>query len=639
MTSATVLDFRRAAHAQLIGSRTLTVTRWPCLPVTTGEQVTMTWRSLVKLLRRPQRWLGEREHPGWSAAVFEPSIRAKENVCEVTALVLDVDRGDRGLLCDLGDVWCGTPCVIHSTRRHTPEAPRGRVVLALSRPVSVEEHAELWAWAAARCHDFGIQLDDNPKDCSRFWFLPGTRDGSPHFVDELRGVPLDVDRIVAECRERRGDAAKPPPANPAHIDCILPGARNAKLTAFAGTMRRHGLGEAGIAAALEAVNGAVCSEPLPKSEVARIARSIARYPAGLLGARNAETEPITWTPTAERARRLGARRGDRLATGVRAFDDACRGGLPRGTLVVVGGAPGTAKTMLAVQLARHWIRAGHSVAYVAADGGADDVLVRWGQLAGLGRDDLEAGAAHALDALVAELEGIGERLVLDDLAPVEDAVEKLAHRAGGSSTGVLIVDGVQTVCADGSAAAETPRARVDTNMRALRSAARSRGLLVVATSELARGAYRSRRADEHIEPLASPKESGGIEYAADVLIILRSVADAGGIVEALVAKNRLGRRATWRMRIDFARAQLDELPPETTPDPHDDGREREIEGRIVARVNAEPGVSLRGLRATAGCGHPRADRAIERLVGRGAIHVRRERGRVAHHPGAWGSTP
>jgi hypothetical protein len=53
--------------------------------------------------------------------------------------------------------------------------------------------------------------------------------------------------------------------------------RNETLTSLAGTMRRRGMSEAAILAALEVVNAEQCDPPLPADEVAAIARSVARY--------------------------------------------------------------------------------------------------------------------------------------------------------------------------------------------------------------------------------------------------------------------------------------------------------------------------------------------------------------------------
>lgn len=58
---------------------------------------------------------------------------------------------------------------------------------------------------------------------------------------------------------------------------IPKGSRNAELTRCAGSMRRQGLSETAICAALQAENSSRCKPPLPHKEVQRIARSVSRY--------------------------------------------------------------------------------------------------------------------------------------------------------------------------------------------------------------------------------------------------------------------------------------------------------------------------------------------------------------------------
>lgn len=98
--------------------------------------------------------------------------------------------------------------------------------------------------------------------------------------DPLEGVappPVPSAWLAAYlARERR---------SPTTTGELIKGNRNAGLTAIAGAMRRHGLGESEILAALRVANETRCDIPLPSSEVARIAASVARYePASDLAA-------------------------------------------------------------------------------------------------------------------------------------------------------------------------------------------------------------------------------------------------------------------------------------------------------------------------------------------------------------------
>ncbi len=68
---------------------------------------------------------------------------------------------------------------------------------------------------------------------------------------------------------------------------IPEGERNSTLASLAGSLRKRGASEDAILACLLAENRARCVPPLPGDEVDRIARSIARYPAGAFAAASA----------------------------------------------------------------------------------------------------------------------------------------------------------------------------------------------------------------------------------------------------------------------------------------------------------------------------------------------------------------
>ncbi|MFC1902602.1 phage/plasmid primase, P4 family [Chloroflexota bacterium] len=62
-----------------------------------------------------------------------------------------------------------------------------------------------------------------------------------------------------------------------HSELIPEGERNSRLTSIAGSMRRQGMSQESIEAALQDVNKRQCSPPLPDDEVTRIAQSVTRY--------------------------------------------------------------------------------------------------------------------------------------------------------------------------------------------------------------------------------------------------------------------------------------------------------------------------------------------------------------------------
>lgn len=68
-----------------------------------------------------------------------------------------------------------------------------------------------------------------------------------------------------------------PGTTAAPAESIPRGARNSTLTSLAGSMRRRGMGEEAIRAALLVANAKRCAPPLPKAEVVAIANSVSRY--------------------------------------------------------------------------------------------------------------------------------------------------------------------------------------------------------------------------------------------------------------------------------------------------------------------------------------------------------------------------
>jgi replicative DNA helicase len=330
-----------------------------------------------------------------------------------------------------------------------------------------------------------------------------------------------------------------------------------------------------------------------------------------------------------------APRGARLTTGLRTLDAAHRGGFLPGRFVVVGGAPGAGKTSLAVALAVKWALEGAQVSVLAADEPAIGLLVRVGQILGLDRRALEDGDAEAREALraaVADVPGLTILDADDASTTIEAAAATLRPERGPS---VLVVDSLQMARAAGSAEAETPRARVEAVLCACKATTR-RGITVVATSELARGAYRSRDAAERTDDLAAGKESGAIEYAAGSLLVLRSVPDANGQIDVTIPKNRGGDKTPFRLAMNFERATLHETAlPEGRPVGGlglDSTTQLETDmtaAREALRKEPAGAAGIWGLARKMGAmSNARKDRAIKALIDAGEIQVEKGPGKV-----------
>lgn len=266
-----------------------------------------------------------------------------------------------------------------------------------------------------------------------------------------------------------------------------------------------------------------------------------------------------WPKAAELAMGLAAL-GAALTTGFKTLDEWLRGGLRQGKLVPIAGAPGAGKTLLATQLAHGYHDLGHPVCIYAVDEARDSVIVRWGQQCGMEREALEAAQEPARRTLAQCFESGLVEFIDPEEATLDEVGAWLVERARElEMPGVLVVDSIQTCRIEGGEQLD-PRARIDAVVMLLKRL-RKAGLLVLATSEVSRGWYRS--AADKMDPLAAFKESGSIEYALDIGIVLESVKDETGQVDVWVPKSRIGRAdrsaPALRVSIDFARATMREI--------------------------------------------------------------------------------
>ena len=149
----------------------------------------------------------------------------------------------------------------------------------------------------------------------------------------------------------RTEASPPKPATASLPDVILEGeGRNNALTSLGGTMRRRGMTEDSIRAALLAENQTRCVPPLDEREVEGIARSVGRYePAAR----------VTGTPRAAPVlpfKEASARSAVPMVVNMRDVEpEAVRwlwpGYIPMGKLTVLEGDPGLGKSTLALAIA------------------------------------------------------------------------------------------------------------------------------------------------------------------------------------------------------------------------------------------------------------------------------------------------
>lgn len=121
--------------------------------------------------------------------------------------------------------------------------------------------------------------DPSVIDLPRIMRLPGFMHtkGEPfqtRIIHESGAVPYSAAAILAEFPPA---AATPPKAQAPAVHGMIPdGERDTTLTSLAGSMRRRGMSEAAMLAALRVENETRCAPPLDDAQVVKIARSIGR---------------------------------------------------------------------------------------------------------------------------------------------------------------------------------------------------------------------------------------------------------------------------------------------------------------------------------------------------------------------------
>jgi putative DNA primase/helicase len=120
------------------------------------KEQTVSWEEFVKRLSRTtvtsetqQEYRQMKKYQqdnvkdvgGFVAGKLKDGRRRKDSVINRSMLTLDMDYADdaKGIAENM-ELLYGYACCIYSTHKHTPEKPRLRLIIPLSRPVSADEY-------------------------------------------------------------------------------------------------------------------------------------------------------------------------------------------------------------------------------------------------------------------------------------------------------------------------------------------------------------------------------------------------------------------------------------------------------------------------------------------------------------------
>ena len=121
-------------------------------------------------------------------------------------LTLDLDHAAPGVW-DAVTMLFDFKCLMYSTHKHTPEAPRVRLIIPLSREISAEEYAPVSRMVAK---DIGMeQVDDTCHEAARLMYWPSTSSDGEFLFESQDGPMLNPDTILARYKDWRDTSQWP----------------------------------------------------------------------------------------------------------------------------------------------------------------------------------------------------------------------------------------------------------------------------------------------------------------------------------------------------------------------------------------------------------------------------------------------
>jgi predicted P-loop ATPase len=190
---------------------TVRITWYPALRETRGEGSEWEWSELAEAVSEPVEWPGGKQAVAlWSFAEIEGDDRGRRRgedgrdrdpeTYRIHGLVLDYDDDETWSIGQVEAWWGAVQYVAHSSASHLiekdgkPAHGRGRVMLALSRPVTVEEYGRIAEWVL-HCGR-GVIGQAEIRATRRAYFVPTRAPGGYESGTNMNGQALDVDALL-----------------------------------------------------------------------------------------------------------------------------------------------------------------------------------------------------------------------------------------------------------------------------------------------------------------------------------------------------------------------------------------------------------------------------------------------------------
>lgn len=173
----------------------------------TVRRVTLPWGDFIDKLREPvegslaldeyleldkEAQVDAKDVGGYVGGIFTGNRRKRSNLKGRDILTFDLDSLTAGGLETVKKKiqGMGVAAVIHSSRKHTHEAPRIRLIILLDRTVTGEEYEFL---ARTVAHEIGMDtFDPTTFQPARLMFMPSVCKGGEYLFEQFDGKPLDT---------------------------------------------------------------------------------------------------------------------------------------------------------------------------------------------------------------------------------------------------------------------------------------------------------------------------------------------------------------------------------------------------------------------------------------------------------------
>ena len=166
--------------------------------ISTTKRTTETVEEYRKLKKGKQDSI--KDVGGFVGGHLKEGRRKNGYVNTRSLLTLDMDYGEPGIWDEI-KMLHPFKCAVYSTHKHTPEKPRLRLIIPMSRTISEDEYP---AVARMVAKDIGIDLfDDTTYEPARLMYWASTSSNGEFFFDHKDGELLNPDNYLSRYKDWR----------------------------------------------------------------------------------------------------------------------------------------------------------------------------------------------------------------------------------------------------------------------------------------------------------------------------------------------------------------------------------------------------------------------------------------------------